>query len=110
MFSQLQLISLVLESDEEGEIRRFHTDLKDGEEALLPIKVDGKVIQRTRKVEVKEEAEDENDLEKEKKEDDFSHLSAAELILKRKELLETTKDTIAVLSLSLTADPQKSVI
>jgi len=98
-----------IESDDEGEIRRFHTDLKEGEEALLPIKVDGKIIQRTRTFEVKDEVEDENEEKKGKKEDDFSHLSAAELMLKRKELLEAAKNTIAVLSLALTADPQKSI-
>jgi nucleolar complex protein 3 len=97
--------------EERNEVRRFKTDLAEDEQEMLPIKVDGKVVKRVMKIKVEEDDEDFKDIKPdvEKKEDDYSQLSAAQLLFKRKELLEESKKDIAKMCISITADPEHNV-
>lgn len=107
----VKLNNLIFVEDEDGGLRHFKSDLAADEEMLLPIKVDGKVVKRVRKIEAKEEEPVEvvQESKKSNKEEDLSGLSAIELISKRREMLENIKDSIASLSLALTSDPHQNV-
>ncbi|CAD6193461.1 unnamed protein product [Caenorhabditis auriculariae] len=109
--------------DEEVDVkkRRFKDTLQDDQEELLPIKLsDGRLIRPTKEKTVKEEEEDDyeqqipqslEELEEEKttKFEDFTSLSAAELISKRKELLDEHKISIASHSNMILTNPHENV-
>lgn len=108
------------ESDDDNDVetkkRKFKGQLEEGHEELLPIKLkDGTLIRPTREKEVAEEEEEEKSDNEEGEEDephreDFSHLSASELIAKRRELLQEYKDTIASHANMLLANPQVNIV
>ncbi|KAF1752777.1 hypothetical protein GCK72_019332 [Caenorhabditis remanei] len=109
------------DSDEDNDMelkkRKFAGQLEEGHEELLPIKLkDGTLIRPTREKEVVEEEEDdeksgdEEGEEDEPHREDFSHLSASELITKRRELLQEFKDTIASHCNMLLANPQVNIV
>lgn len=110
------------ESDEEDDMeskkRKFAGQLEEGHEELLPIKLkDGTLIRPTREKEAVEEHDEENSgdemeegEEHEPHREDFSHLSASELITKRRELLQEFKDTIASHANMLLANPQVNIV
>ncbi|UMM32303.1 hypothetical protein L5515_006149 [Caenorhabditis briggsae] len=104
------------ENDVETKKRKFAGQLEEGHEELLPIKLkDGTLIRPTREKEVEEQEEEEkSDIdegeEDEPHKEDFSHLSASELITKRRELLQEFKDTIASHANMLLANPQVNIV
>ncbi|PIC23175.1 hypothetical protein B9Z55_016963 [Caenorhabditis nigoni] len=104
------------EDDVETKKRKFAGQLEEGHEELLPIKLkDGTLIRPTREKEVEEQEEEEkSDIEEgeedEPHKEDFSHLSASELITKRRELLQEFKDTIASHANMLLANPQVNIV
>ncbi|CAP28584.3 LOW QUALITY PROTEIN: Protein CBG08826 [Caenorhabditis briggsae] len=104
------------EDDVETKKRKFAGQLEEGHEELLPIKLkDGTLIRPTREKEVEEQEEEEkSDIdegeEDEPHKEDFSHLSASELITKRRELLQEFKDTIASHANMLLANPQVNIV
>ncbi|EGT43553.1 hypothetical protein CAEBREN_04394 [Caenorhabditis brenneri] len=110
------------ESDDEDDVetkkRKFAGQLEEGQEELLPIKLkDGTLIRPTREKEVVEEDKDEKSgdemvegEENEPHREDFSHLSASELITKRRELLQEFKDAIASHANMLLANPQVNIV
>ncbi|PAV59252.1 hypothetical protein WR25_09895 [Diploscapter pachys] len=110
------------EDDLERKRRRFAGVIEDDREELLPIKLkDGTIVRPTRKKgEVKqedeqvEEEESEEVEEKEEKEvkqefEDYSHLSATQLLAKRKELVEESKQKISDYAHSLLENPQENI-
>lgn len=106
------------DNDMELKKRKFAGQLEEGHEELLPIKLkDGTLIRPTREKEVAEEEEedeeksgDEEGEEDEPHREDFSHLTASELITKRRELLQEFKDTIASHCNMLLANPQVNIV
>uniref|UniRef100_A0A8R1DGJ5 NOC3p domain-containing protein n=3 Tax=Caenorhabditis japonica TaxID=281687 RepID=A0A8R1DGJ5_CAEJA len=102
--------------DVESKKRKFAGQLEEGQKELLPIKLkDGTLLRPTRQKEGKEEEESEDDGVEDEEEDqphreDFSHLSASELLAKRRELLQQFKDTIASHANMLLANPQANVV
>uniref|UniRef100_A0AC35FCM9 Nucleolar complex-associated protein 3 N-terminal domain-containing protein n=1 Tax=Panagrolaimus sp. PS1159 TaxID=55785 RepID=A0AC35FCM9_9BILA len=104
-------LSKELDEQEEDKVRRFKTDLAEDEQEMLPIKLsDGRVIKRVTKIKIEEDDEPE-DFKPDvvKKEDDYSRLSAPQLLIKRKELLEESKEDIARMCIAITADPEHNV-
>uniref|UniRef100_A0A1I7V1Z6 Nucleolar complex protein 3 homolog n=1 Tax=Caenorhabditis tropicalis TaxID=1561998 RepID=A0A1I7V1Z6_9PELO len=109
------------ESDEDDDVetkkRKFAGQLEEGHEELLPIKLkDGTLIRPTREKDEEENDEDdksevgEEGEENEPHMEDFSHLSASELITKRRELLQEFKDTIASHANMLLSNPQVNIV
>uniref|UniRef100_A0A7E4ZX66 NOC3-like protein n=1 Tax=Panagrellus redivivus TaxID=6233 RepID=A0A7E4ZX66_PANRE len=106
--SEYREVKEEVDSDAEDDgIRRFKGELADDEKALLPIKLDnGQIVQRIRKIEVKEDDDsDEEDVVEEKK-PEVRELSAAQLIVKRRQLLAELKVKIAHDCFALVGDPQ----
>lgn len=100
------------EEDLETKKRKFDGQLDANLEEMLPIKLqDGRLVRPTREKAVAKEAVDEDLEEKEEqwKPEDFSSLSASELLAKRRELLQETKDRISTVSSHLLANPQENV-
>ncbi|CAI5453173.1 unnamed protein product [Caenorhabditis angaria] len=108
------------DDEEEGEVeskrRKFDGQLEAGHEELLPIKLkDGTLVRPTREKfqeESDEEKEEENGDEEDQNQphlEDFSHLSASELLVKRRELLQEAKNTIASHANMLLANPQVNI-
>uniref|UniRef100_A0AC34EZM5 Nucleolar complex-associated protein 3 N-terminal domain-containing protein n=1 Tax=Panagrolaimus sp. ES5 TaxID=591445 RepID=A0AC34EZM5_9BILA len=104
-------LSKELDDEEDDKVRRFKTDLADDEQEMLPIKLsDGRVVKRVTKIKIEEEDEPE-DIKPEivKQEDDYSRLSAPQLLIKRKDLLEESRQDIARMCIAITADPEHNV-
>uniref|UniRef100_A0A914Y7S1 Uncharacterized protein n=1 Tax=Panagrolaimus superbus TaxID=310955 RepID=A0A914Y7S1_9BILA len=100
-----------LDDEEEDKVRRFKTDLAEDEQEMLPIKLsDGRVVKRVSKIKIEEEDEPE-DIKPDivKQEDDYSRLSAPQLLIKRKELMQETREDIARMCIAITADPEHNV-
>uniref|UniRef100_F1KWQ1 NOC3-like protein n=1 Tax=Ascaris suum TaxID=6253 RepID=F1KWQ1_ASCSU len=92
--------------------RRFDGEPADDVHELLPIKVEGKLLKRSRKISEgslnHEEDEEVEDGAKEKcEEEDYSNLSALELLKKRTELIEAAKLEISGCAYALLAQPQQ---
>ena len=103
--------------DDYEHARRFKTDLQEDEQEMLPIKLSDGTVKRVIKkvkVEVEDEAEDDIDMKPEfevkQEEDDTAGLSAAQLLVKRQELLEESKEDIAKTCLAITADPEHNIM
>lgn len=104
--------------------RKFEGQLDENLEEMLPIKLqvycfqninnnikDGRLLRPTREKDEEEVEEDDKD-EKQKEEwkpEDFSGLSASELLAKRKQLLAETKGHISTIASHLLANPQENV-
>ncbi|TKR69401.1 hypothetical protein L596_021568 [Steinernema carpocapsae] len=109
------------EQEDNDEMRQFPTVKKDeGLKDMLPIKTsDGRVIARKGEVEIF--SDDEKDADegmetdiasaeaKPEKQDEFAGLSAIEMIAKRKQILESTKQEISNASLKLLSNPQEHI-
>ncbi|GMR60154.1 hypothetical protein PMAYCL1PPCAC_30349, partial [Pristionchus mayeri] len=103
----------------EAQKRRFEGTLEDDREELLPIKLkDGTLVRPTQKkkktaAQIAAEEEEEGKLFGENGEetakDPLEGLSAAEIIIKRREMLEEHKRTIAGYSMALLSDPQTNI-
>ncbi|WKY12159.1 hypothetical protein Q1695_003609 [Nippostrongylus brasiliensis] len=95
--------------------RKFEGHLDDDLEEMLPIKLkDGTLLRPTREKNLSDDEEDEAGAEKEDEEvkpeqEDYSHLSAVELIAKRKELLGEFKVTISTYAHNLLTNPQENI-
>ncbi|GMS81051.1 hypothetical protein PENTCL1PPCAC_3226, partial [Pristionchus entomophagus] len=102
----------------ESQKRRFEGTLEEDREELLPIKLkDGTLVRPTQKkkktaAQIAEEEEDgklfgegTDDTVK----DPLEGLSAAEIVMKRREMLEEQKKTIAGYSMALLSDPQTNI-
>ncbi|CAB3396801.1 unnamed protein product [Caenorhabditis bovis] len=105
------------EDDLEAKRRKFAGQLEEGQEELLPIKLkDGTLIRPTREKQRKDKNDDEDEKdddddeeENEPHQEDFSHLSASELLAKRRELLQDYKNTIASHANMLLSSPQNNI-
>ncbi|GMT11832.1 hypothetical protein PFISCL1PPCAC_3129, partial [Pristionchus fissidentatus] len=107
----------------ESQQRRFNGVLADDQEELLPIKLkDGTLVRPTQKKKMTEaqlkaeKEEEEEEKEKlfgegaeEKRVDPLEGLSAAEIVMKRRELLEEQKRLIAGYSMALVSDPSSNI-
>uniref|UniRef100_A0A0K0CZT6 NOC3p domain-containing protein n=1 Tax=Angiostrongylus cantonensis TaxID=6313 RepID=A0A0K0CZT6_ANGCA len=98
--------------DDDGDIekkkRKFEVYLDDNLEEMLPIKLkDGRVFRPTREKNMEMEDEpDQNQVKEETVEfEDFSGLTAVELLLKRKEMVHQFKQTISGYAHDLLTDP-----
>ncbi|CAI4223227.1 unnamed protein product [Auanema sp. JU1783] len=105
------------EEDFEVKKRSFAGQLKHDEEEMLPIKLqDGRLIRPTRQKDEEEDQEDEEEKpekdedETKPKQEDYSHLSASELLAKRKELLDEFKEEISTSCQSLLGDPESNIM
>ncbi|KHJ80224.1 nucleolar complex protein 3-like family protein, partial [Oesophagostomum dentatum] len=103
-----------IEYDIEAKRRKFEGQLSDNVQEMLPIKLkDGTVLRPTREKEDQssDEEEKESDEENEAKPamEDFSSLSASELLAKRKELIEQFKQTISTYAHQLLTNPQENI-
>ncbi|VDM56064.1 unnamed protein product [Angiostrongylus costaricensis] len=101
------------DGDIEKKKRKFEGHLDDNLEEMLPIKLkDGRVFRPTRKKNVEIEDEPEQDQVKEETKvefEDFRGLSAVELLLKRKEMIQQFKQTISGYAHDLLTDPQDNI-
>eukprot|EP00080_Pristionchus_pacificus_P014601 PDM74621.1 hypothetical protein PRIPAC_41977 [Pristionchus pacificus] len=103
----------------ESQKRHFEGTLEEDREELLPIKLkDGTLVRPTQKkkktaAQIAEEAEEEGKLfgegDEEREKDPLEGLSAAEIVMKRRELLEEQKRLIAGYSMALVSDPQTNI-
>jgi nucleolar complex protein 3 len=107
------------ESDNE-QMRHFKNELNDDEEEMLPLKIDGSLVRRVKKVdkpEVKDEEEEpidsmEVEEESEKQEDaeeNLSQLSPVDRLLREKELLNEVEKRINSHAKALQLNPQTEV-
>ncbi|KIH42760.1 hypothetical protein ANCDUO_27251, partial [Ancylostoma duodenale] len=101
-------------SDLEAKRRKFEGQLNDNVQEMLPIKLkDGTLLRPTREKDEEssdEEQEQEGGEEKAKPEmEDYSSLSASELLAKRKELIDQFKQTISSYAHHLLTNPQENV-
>ncbi|MFH4975217.1 hypothetical protein AB6A40_001926 [Gnathostoma spinigerum] len=105
------------ESDESGpkyHLRHFKSEeIDENMEPLLPLKVGGKLIAQSRKIEeIKEEEPEEakvSEEEEAQKVDDTSHLSAIDLLRKGEELVHEQRIKISNTVYSILADPQNEM-
>ncbi|KAK6758901.1 hypothetical protein RB195_016248 [Necator americanus] len=103
--------------DIEAKRRKFQGQLNDNVEEMLPIKLkDGTLLRPTRAKdeypsdeEEEEEQEQENEEEAKPEMEDFSSLSASELLAKRKELIDQFKQTISTFAHQLLTNPQENI-
>uniref|UniRef100_A0A915B6G7 NOC3-like protein n=1 Tax=Parascaris univalens TaxID=6257 RepID=A0A915B6G7_PARUN len=102
------------EADDDLELTKRHFDGEPADDVheLLPIKVDGKLLKRSRKISErssnqKEEDKIEDRTEENYKEEDYSNLSALQLLKKRGELIEAAKLEISGCAYALLAQPQQ---
>ncbi|VDP43864.1 unnamed protein product [Heligmosomoides polygyrus] len=102
-------------NDIEMKKRKFDGHLDDRFQEMLPIKLkDGTILRPTREKQMEcSDAESEQPMEEQEEEkpenEDFSSLSATELLAKRKELLADFKQTISTYAHQLLTDPQENV-
>ncbi|RCN52837.1 nucleolar complex-associated protein [Ancylostoma caninum] len=102
------------DSDLEAKRRKFEGQLNDNVQEMLPIKLkDGTLLRPTREKEEEssdEEQEQEDEEEEAKPEmEDYSSLSASELLAKRKELIDQFKQTISSYAHHLLTNPQENI-
>ncbi|KAJ1368005.1 hypothetical protein KIN20_029050 [Parelaphostrongylus tenuis] len=102
------------DGDIEAKKRKFEGHLDDNLEEMLPIKLkDGRILRPTREKseEIEEEVEQESQVKEETSVEfeDFSGLSAVELLLKRKEMIQDFKQTISGYAHNLITDPQENI-
>ncbi|EYC31688.1 hypothetical protein Y032_0003g1183 [Ancylostoma ceylanicum] len=101
-------------SDLEAKRRKFEGQLDDNVQEMLPIKLkDGTLLRPTR--EKDEESSDEDQEQEDEEEEakpemeDYSSLSATELLAKRKELIDQFKQTISSYAHHLLTNPQENI-
>uniref|UniRef100_A0A914D5F7 Nucleolar complex-associated protein 3 N-terminal domain-containing protein n=1 Tax=Acrobeloides nanus TaxID=290746 RepID=A0A914D5F7_9BILA len=106
-----------IKDDETEHLRKFKSQVGEDEAEMLPIKLGtGELVRLKKKVEPMvenelEEEEDDKSVAKTKvDEEDFSNLSASELLAKRRELLEEIRGKIASAAHALTINPHENII
>lgn len=104
------------EDDETEHLRKFKSQVGEDEAEMLPIKLrTGELVRLKKKVEpmveneLEEEEDDKSGAKTKVDEEDFSNLSASELLAKRRELLEEIRGKIASAAHALTINPHENV-